>query len=71
MRELSGPAHSEASFTVTKECPGGFIRRFTTTTTMNLYIAGSLGNGRRMQGDMPPDRFSDTTLTGSWDFQGR
>jgi len=74
--EYRGEVHSQAIVPVTLVCTdqesGRLIySQYTQRTVVHLYIRGSLINGGRMQGEMPPDHFADTTLTGGWDFQGR
>jgi hypothetical protein len=68
--EYHGVIHSAAILSVTKVCQNGFRGTIEVGMEIHLYIRGSLINGRRMQGEMPPP-FASTTRTGGWDFQGR
>jgi len=72
--EYSGAIHSQALVPVeaAERCDGAPGGRFTTRETIHLDIKGSLINGRRMLGEMPPEHVIGVwTFTGGWDFQGR
>ena len=68
--EYRGALYAEAAVPYIRQCAGKAPQAGTADARMSVYRRGTVGSGR-IQGQMPPEAFSGTTLTGTWDFGPR